>query len=186
MEKLLIVRHGQTEGDGSFKGNSQVQLSEEGVHTLFLVGKILEAMRYEPDVILSSTYPRAIQSALLLNNQEGPQYKMTEFDEVNVGNLVGKKAAIQLDEYDRNAAKNGAETSQEALARVKSGLDYLADLPFEKGIAVSHSMLMTLLYAFTEKAEGLPETQTMYNGCGFWLEFHPKLRITELFPDTID
>lgn len=183
MKTLLLLRHGQTDGSGVLKGKSDIRLNEDGRRTMALAGMILNRQGFVPDVILSSTILRAIESAALLNEIQAPQYVMPAFDELDVGALEGSAGGMDLDTYDQHAAANHAETSDQALSRALEGIEMLQELPSKTGLAVSHSILMMLLYNALPKAQGLPEMIPFCNGSGFFIRLDGQAEITGLFPE---
>lgn len=180
-----MLRHGQTETTGVFKGKSDVRLSEDGRKTMQVVSQFLEDENFLPDLIVSSTIFRAIESVALLNRIAAPQYAMPAFDELDVGRLEGTAAALDLDTYNAHAKENAAETSDEAIARVLEGIEMIGQLPGQEALVLSHSILMTILYTVLEKREDLPDLIPVYNGCGYWIDLDGCPAITGLFPASL-
>lgn len=183
MKKVILLRHGQTDGPSGMKGRIDVPISVEGLKTMKMAGYILNRQDDPVQLIVSGPLKRAIQSAQAINENDTRQVIMHEFDEVDIGKLEGKSGGIDLEDYDRNAQANQAENTTQALKRALLGIETLKAMDGQTIVVVTHSFLLVLIYLNLPKVQGLPAMIPMLNGCGFEIDLENEPVITKLFPD---
>ena len=189
MPEAIFIRHGHTESTiEGIKGRSDVSLSEEGMKEMLMTGLLLSTQTPLPDRIVASPLIRARQSAQILNSvykNSLPMEVSEDVNELDVGDWTGKAKALAFQEYEENWQTMHAESFESAQKRIVRELERLAQTGSKKIIVLSHSILMTLLYAMLPKTEGLPEMIPMMNGCGFVVSLEPVFQVTALFPNGI-
>ncbi len=103
--ELLLVRHGETEGESSIRyhGRNDVPLSELGRAQMRAVAAALASKRFTR--VFASTLSRAAEGARLIAGQSAPIVCLEEFAEVDFGLFEGLTAEeIRMrypDEFER-------------------------------------------------------------------------------------
>lgn len=182
MKYVLMIRHGQTDSPTGIKGRQEYDLSQEGIQTMNLVAMLMQYMQINPSLIVTSPLKRAIQSGQCVKSENQHMEIMEEFNEIDVGDLVGSTNEVDLDEYDANAQKNHAETSSHAVARAMKGLFKIKQKSGNISVVVSHSFLMTLLYLQLSKAKGMPFMVPLHHGFGYIIDLD-TMTIVQPFPN---
>lgn len=182
MKYALIIRHGQTDSPAGIKGRQEYDLSDEGKQTIGLVATLIDYMQLQKSLVVTGPLRRAIDSGKIINTTDAPFEQMAEFDEIDVGDLVGYSGEVDLDEYDANAKENHAETSAHAVSRAMKGLLKIKQKPGQAAIVVSHSFLMTLLYLQLQKAKGMPFMVPLNHGFGYLIDLD-TMTIVAPFPN---
>ncbi len=112
--ELLLVRHGETEGESSIRyhGRNDVPLSELGRAQMRAVAAALASKRFAR--VFASTLSRAAEGACLIAGESAPIVCLEEFAEVDFGLFEGLTAdEIRLrypDEFER-WSRAGLDTS---------------------------------------------------------------------------
>lgn len=78
---LYIVRHAKAEDRAIFMSDHDRQLTSDGVMAAARMGRYLQQKSIIPDVIISSTAPRAKDTAKLIGEQIGYSSEQIELDE---------------------------------------------------------------------------------------------------------
>lgn len=182
MKYVMIIRHGQTDSPTGIKGRQEYDLSDEGKQTMSLVAMLIDYMKVEKSLIVTGPLRRAIESGKILNTTNLPMEIMDDFNEIDVGDLVGHTGEVDLDEYDANAKDNHAETSTHAISRAMKGLLKIKQKQGQTAVVVSHSFLMTLLYLELQKAEHMPMMVPLNHGFGYVIDLD-TMTIVQPFPD---
>lgn len=189
MLELLIVRHGESEGNraGMFTGHGPSPLTDRGRRQAEAVGVALASPR--PDAVYVSDLPRALQTAEPLCARAGVTPVVTaEIRERDMGEFVGKRfEEIQSQHADGwNALVSrdpeyqppGGESHRACAARVARFLDTLRERHGEgrvvvvsHGVAIHH-MLWHLLIGAESHAVFVTENCAVHR-----LEFHRDGRV---------
>ncbi len=137
MTRLVLIRHGECEGAGTYIGRgSDVPLTGEGRDSLRRTGQILREGGYAPTRIITSSLHRAIESGHILAGELGigPSPRScppdSRLDETDFGLFEGLTYGEIIRDYPfpsnlwfkdpwRNAPPGG-ETAAETLDRVRS------------------------------------------------------------------
>ena len=147
LRRLVLVRHGETEGESSirFHGSADVALSAEGATQMQAVSS---ALGDEPvDLIVSSPMRRAWRSAWIVG-KGAPVRLESNFREIHFGRWEGlTREEIQaadpvLYEDWQNKSEGfefpGGEPRGEFRERVEKGLDSLLAAPVHAALVVAH------------------------------------------------
>lgn len=165
MLELLIVRHGESEGNaaGMFTGHGPSPLTERGRRQAEAVGVALSSP--SPDAVYVSDLPRALQTAEPLCTRAGVTPVVTaEIRERDMGEFVGKRfEEIQaqhaggwnaLVSRDPEYQPPGGESHRACCARVSRFLDALRErhtkgrvVVVSHGVAIHHMLWHLLIGA---------------------------------------
>lgn len=156
MGRLLLVRHGESEGnrDRSFTLTPDVPLTVTGREQARATAEWIAA-RYAPARLVSSPFVRARESAAILSARLGVGVEIEDaFRERSYGSLAGQPyaAAFRCPDYDPEVywtwrPPGGGETLLEVAARAGTALDGLARLaPDADVVVVSHGAVMLALW----------------------------------------
>ncbi|MBF0578520.1 histidine phosphatase family protein [Erysipelotrichaceae bacterium RD49] len=186
MRKAIFIRHGQTQSDVTgIKGRIDVDLSQEGIQQMAMIGYILSKQGQKPDLIVTSPLKRAQVAGQIINPGNLIQLLSEQVNELDLGQMAGQISELDLEKYEQERKQYHAESIREAIDRAMSLLNDLKDSEFQCVAIISHSILMTLLYQSLPKAQGLPASIPMLHGCGFEVSLEPEFKVINLFPDTL-
>ena len=156
--RLLLVRHGQTEWNKSyrFQGRTDIQLTDEGKRQAMLLSERL--LSWPPDVIYTSPLSRARFTASAIASRFGlDPIILPELEEINFGDWEGQSLiTLKVDNpiaYERWRSDpffnppEGGETWPEISSRLKRAVDVMLSSKFGRVIAVSHGGVIRALYA---------------------------------------
>lgn len=180
MTKIFLIRHGETEWNktGRLQGNSDVQLSSEGIRQAQLLSK--HAPFHAVDAIYSSDLSRAVTTAKILAAKfHLPVIKERGLRETNFGDWEGRYIHELTQEFpidfgyfftkpDKVKPPNG-ETFLECQARVTNALEeIIAEHESQSIIVVSHGaairlMLCAILYVPIRKMWWISQFNTALN-----------------------
>ncbi len=65
MLQLVLMRHAKSDWDASYGGDHERPLGERGVRSALIMGRLLAASEQIPDLVVTSTAKRAVQTAHL-------------------------------------------------------------------------------------------------------------------------
>lgn len=152
MQKLYLIRHGQSEANRLriVAGQHETPLSELGEQQAAAAGKALKTIGI--DLIVSSPQIRARQTAEIIALQLGMNptsiVKIDELKERNLGDLEGKSYAL-------NPASNGnvedvegvpnVEPLPDLFARAQKALSIIRQQPEQRILVVCHNGLGRML-----------------------------------------
>lgn len=71
MNTIYLVRHGIAEDTNLLRPDSERALTQEGIAKMHLIGKRLHKMGIKPNLVISSPYKRAVQTADILVEELG-------------------------------------------------------------------------------------------------------------------
>jgi broad specificity phosphatase PhoE len=155
MGRLLLVRHGESEGnrDGVFTRTSEVPLTDEGRTQVLATARWI-ASRYAPVEVVSSPFTRARQTAEIIAGVLGATLAVEEdLRERSYGTLAGQPyaAARGLAGYERSSwwawCPPEGETLVDVVARAGAVLDRVATAaPDRDVVIVSHGAVMMALW----------------------------------------
>lgn len=152
MIKLYLVRHGET--DYNLKGiiqNDDVELNDTGINQASTLKEKLNDIDY--DIIISSPYTRARQTAIIINIKNKPIIYNDMLIERDMGEL--KEKGMSYNSYNRefywdyelNLSDRGIESIQNVFKRVEEFIDYIKKNYNNKTIVVvSHSAIIRAIY----------------------------------------
>lgn len=151
MNKLYIVRHGQTEWNakGIIQGNSDIELNELGKRQAYELASKLDLS--DIDICICSPLKRARQTAdILVNNKIDIIYDES-IVERGFGNYEGK--SIEADfiykqwNYELNDSSEGMESVKDSLLRAKKFLYKVKkEYPNKNILIVSHACFIKVLH----------------------------------------
>ena len=153
MGRLLLVRHGESEGnrDRVFTETPEVGLTPTGEAQARATAAYIRA-HYAPEVLVSSSYLRARQTAEILNELlRLPHEVDDELRERDYGELAGKPYDTARPGFDPHSywrwAPPGGETLEAVAARVGRALDRIARRTgAADAVVVSHGGVMMALW----------------------------------------
>jgi uncharacterized phosphatase len=154
MKRLFIVRHGETEFNsrGVWAGQVETSLTNKGKHQAKLAGLNIKDNLPKFDLIISSPYTRAFDTAKIIANQlDYPvdQIVMNElFIERSYGNLEGKSNQVFFAKHEFKDIDQveGAETVKKMHDRAVKAVEYLKTRPENNILVVSHGTFGRALY----------------------------------------
>jgi broad specificity phosphatase PhoE len=127
VRELIVVRHGETEGnlEGIAQGRRPYPLTERGRDQARAVARFLGGVGWQPELWLTSPVVRCVETAAIVTAELGvaPAVEDAAFTEIDPGEAEGKPfgaTATGFEEY-------GGESDVELFARVGAGLDALPD-----------------------------------------------------------
>ena len=164
MGRLLLVRHGESEGNraGRFTLHPGIPLTDEGQEQVRAAACWIRA-RYAPRVIVSSPFARARQTADLLAGALGVTVKIEpDLRERNYGALAGQPYGTPRSGYDPAAywtwQPPDGETLLDVAERAGAALDRIASAdPVDDVVVVSHGAVMLALWRHVTGAWGGPQ-----------------------------
>jgi broad specificity phosphatase PhoE len=147
MKHLFYVRHGETEMNVAhlLSGAIETPLTEHGRQQAMAIGKEIRERLPKVDLIISSPYDRAYQTAVLIADQIGYPVDAIEknplFVERTYGVLEGTSNAhfMQPGNYHELDAVEGAETIEALQERAVRAFDYLTSLKQDTILVVAHN-----------------------------------------------
>lgn len=157
MTRIFLIRHGETEWNrqGKLQGQSNVNLSPEGVHQAQMLAEY--AYFKHADAIYSSDLHRAAATAEILAKKFGLRVrKMPELRETNFGEWEGKSISELAEKYPKDFGKfftapekfqpPQGESFLSSQARIINAMDRItANHDNENIIVVSHGAVIRLL-----------------------------------------
>lgn len=173
MGRLLLVRHGESEGnrDRIFTLTPDVPITARGAEQARASGVLLREC-YRPVHVVSSPYLRARQTAAVIADEIGHpgQIEVVEdLRERSYGDLAGQPYDTPRPDLDPERywewCPPGGETLDEVAHRVGAVLDALArDWPDEDVVVVSHGGVMLALHKHVQGAWSTPRRVTRNAG----------------------
>ncbi len=149
MEKLFLVRHGETiwNAERRYIGRTDLPLSEEGAKQARRLAQRFSTEKVE--IIFSSPLKRAIQTAEIIGKENGLKVEvLAELVEVDFGDWEGltyeeikQKFGDLIDRWLFSPSKveiPSGEKWESVTQRVKSFLDQMSHRPEKTGLAVTH------------------------------------------------
>jgi broad specificity phosphatase PhoE len=93
MTRLVLVRHGETEGQSSvrYHGRTDVPLSALGREQMARARQALGEQRF--DAVYASTLSRSVEAAVIIAGAESAVTRVAGFDEIDFGEWEGLTAA---------------------------------------------------------------------------------------------
>ena len=154
LERLILVRHGETEGQSSIRyyGATDIPLSDLGREQVRRAGERLAGEVFE--VVYTSSLSRASESARMLA-PDRPIRVEADFREVDFGRWEGltrEEIAVRdpelFDVWQRDLARfdyPGGEPRAEFRARIARGLDRLRESGASSALVVAHKGVVRTL-----------------------------------------
>lgn len=152
MKKVYFVRHGETASNVNRSWQDPAEpLNETGEAQVTVVAKRLKALTF--DKMIVSTIPRAIQTAEAIVAENNMPYELSDlFREIkpptsligathsNDAESVMSKFKVARVEFASDEAWyfEDEENATDFLNRIKKSLDYLAELPEDNILVVTH------------------------------------------------
>lgn len=154
--KIYFVRHGETNANAKqLHQDHTEELSKKGLQQARLVAERFSSIPV--DIILSSPYKRAQQTALEIEKKVGKpiEYLKTLHEIRKSSELLGKKfdhpevlrirEVIKSNSNDATYKHSDEETFAEARLRAQKVLEYLATLKYKNIVCVSHGDFLPLI-----------------------------------------
>jgi broad specificity phosphatase PhoE len=156
MGKLIMVRHGESEGNAirRFTTSGEAKITDLGRRQALEAAVRIKLM-YKPILVIASTFARARETGLIIASELGIPIEYEEqFREMSLGDLAGKPYdSIANDPtFDPKRswvwrAPNG-ESHEDVLKRVSPVLDAVAKkYPDDEIVVVSHGGVMRAVWA---------------------------------------
>lgn len=154
MEKLIVVRHGETNYnvEGRYCGRTDIGLNEKGHEQAKILAQKLHDMSI--DIIISSTLRRAEETASIISNElKLPVIEMDEFVEKYVGVYEGLTKEEAKNKYplmwERNAPE-GAESLESVEERVFKALNTIGNeyVGNKNVLIVTHGFISKVIYKY--------------------------------------
>ena len=179
MGKLIMVRHGESEGNAirRFTTSGEAKITELGRRQA-LEAAVRIKLKFHPILVIASTFARARETGLIIAAELGIPIEYEErFREMSLGDLAGKPYdSIAKDPtFDPKRswvwrAPNG-ESHEDVMKRVAPVLDAVAKkYPDDEIVVVSHGGVMRAVWAHVT---GKWEDAHVPPNCGiFVIEHH--------------
>ena len=153
MGRLLLIRHGESEGnrDRVFTRTPEVPLTPTGRQQARETAQFVRE-RYEPALLVSSPFTRARQTAEIIGEVLGLQHSVEEdLRERSYGEYAGLPYDTVRPQFDSKAYWDwrppGGETLEEVAVRVGRALDRIsASAHHHDVVVVSHGAVMMALW----------------------------------------
>lgn len=141
MRELVVVRHGESEGNarGLAQGRVHFPLTPLGERQAAAVAELMRSLGWQPDLVVTSPLLRCVQTAEIVAERLGAPDPVADeaFTEIDCGTATGRPFAELAKEhkefFDRPAsqwlgfAELGGESDAELVERVARGLDALPE-----------------------------------------------------------
>jgi len=153
--KLILVRHGESEGnrDRLFTTSPSARLTELGREQALQAARLI-ARTFQPQTIVASPYARARETAEIIGRELSLEVVVQEgLHEQSYGELAGKAYDVVFDDpgYDTTRPwlyrPPGGETREEVRLRVAPVFEKLAASCEGEVVIVSHGGVMQALWA---------------------------------------
>ena len=156
MGKLIMVRHGESEGNAirRFTTSGEAKITDLGRRQA-LEAAVRIKLKFQPILVIASTFARARETGLIIAAELGiPIEYEAEFREQSLGDLAGKpyESIANDPTFDPKRswvwrAPNG-ESHEDLLKRVAPVLDAVAKkYPDDEIVVVSHGGVMRAVWA---------------------------------------
>ena len=185
MGKLIMVRHGESEGNAirRFTTSGDAKITELGrrqAHEAALRIKL----KFQPTLVIASTFARARETGRIIAVELGiPIQYEAEFREQSLGDLAGQPYESIANEPTFDPRRPwvwrapGGESHEDVLRRVAPVLDRVAgQFPNEEIVIVSHGGVMRSVWAHVT---GKWENAHVPPNCGIVLIEHESGRYRE-------
>jgi broad specificity phosphatase PhoE len=156
MGKLILVRHGESEGNAlrRFTDSPEVNITELGRHQAHDAAQRIKAA-YRPRLVVASPYRRAHETARIIAAELALEVELAhDFREQSLGALAGQSYDVVRDDPTFDAARSwlwrpqGGESQADVRARSGPLLDKYASLfASDEIVIVSHGGVMRALWA---------------------------------------
>lgn len=143
MDKLILVRHSETEGQ-----HEDSPLTKGGIRQAQVLAAFLDKYGYDMDRIITSPYLRAVETIKPFARKKGIQIETDERLEERVLShdpLDDWEEVLHETFQDPHLKLNGGESSIEAKDRVLSLIDELENQDCGNVLLVTHGNLLALL-----------------------------------------
>ena len=146
MKQLFVLRHGHCESNidkvMNFDPSLKNSLTSLGIMQSRATLANLSKMAF--DVIYSSEFPRAIETARIVNEAHNLELKIDSRLNENRRGFEGKKSSFWKEKmknsnYDFTKRFDGGESFNEMFLRIKDFIDEIKELNYENILIVSHS-----------------------------------------------
>lgn len=160
--KLYFARHGQTNSNAQAvnqpTAGEDEPLSELGIQQASALAEQLKNETF--DLILSSPFKRALQTAEIVNKYHGLEVGVGDkWREVQTAGYVDMNVWHHLFDFGKNASTENKESLMDFFERIYEALDELVSLhQDEEVLVVSHGGVQHALFAY---ANNLPLTRNM-------------------------
>jgi len=187
MGKIIFVRHGEPDDfdkDGERLGNMNSLLTERGQSEARLAGDVIKSL-YNPKHLISSTSPRAYQTAQIINKQIGKNVEIKEIgiDEEMAADVLPIPPKMPQETIDKAIA-----TLPEAYAEAKRTIEALKSKKLDGDVIhTTHSQRMTMIH-WTLLHDREPTSKEYF---AFWKNYkddlekpqlqHPNTRFCKMF-----
>ncbi|ASF39616.1 2,3-bisphosphoglycerate-dependent phosphoglycerate mutase [Halobacillus alkaliphilus] len=161
MDKLILVRHSETEGQ-----HEDSPLTKSGVRQAQVLANFLDQSGYEIDHIISSPFLRAIETIKPFALSKGLSIKTDERLEERILShepLDDWEEVLHDTFKDPELKFSGGESSQEAKKRILSLVDELEQEDCGNVLLVTHGNLLALLLQKYNREIGFYEWKRLSN-----------------------
>ncbi|MCL2570077.1 MAG: histidine phosphatase family protein [Firmicutes bacterium] len=184
--KIIFVRHGEPDdfdNDGNHLGNPKCLLTEIGQEEAKQAGIVIKNA-YNPKYLISSTSPRAYQTAQIINEQIGKNFEILEIgvDEEMQPNTVPYPLKISKETF-----KKAIVTLSQAYTEAKRIIMELLSKEFNGDVIhITHDQRMIMLhwlvlYNRKPKPEEYLNFWNNYKNTELSQHQHPKTRHCKMF-----
>jgi broad specificity phosphatase PhoE len=156
MSKLILVRHGESEGNAlrRFTDSPEVNITGLGRRQALEAAQRIKAA-YRPRLVVASPYRRAHETARIIAAELGLEVELAhDFREQSLGALAGQSYEVVQDDPTFDAARSwlwrpqGGESQADVRARSGPLLDkYASRFAGDEIVIVSHGGVMRALWA---------------------------------------
>jgi len=182
MGKLILVRHGESEGNRirHFTSSPDAAITEHGRRQAYEAALRIKSL-FKPTLIVTSPYYRARETARIIKEQVGAPVEIEQnFREQSLGRLAGKPYDLVRDDPNFKPERlwewrpPGGESQEDVRARIAPVFDRIARAHADRELViVSHGGVMVALWAHVT---GQWEGAHMPANCGIVLVEHDGSR----------
>lgn len=158
MKKIYFVRHGESETNaGMISKGAMSRLTEKGVEQAYSIAE--RCAKLPVDVIVSSTIPRAMETAEIINSKISKPIEYSNFfverrrpsEQTGITRSDSKYLAIDetiLENFSKTGYRYSDEENFEDLKkRADEAFEYLENRPEENILVLTHGFFMRIVLA---------------------------------------
>lgn len=182
MGKLIMVRHGESEGNAirRFTTSGDAKITELGRRQAHEAARRIK-LKFQPTLVIASTFARARETGLIIAAElRIPIEYEAEFREQSLGDLAGQPYESVANDPTFDPKRSwawrapGGESHEDVLRRVAPVLDRVArQYPDDEIVIVSHGGVMRSVWAHVT---GKWENARVSPNCGIVLIEHESGR----------
>jgi broad specificity phosphatase PhoE len=147
--KLLIARHGESEDDiiDAFGGWADFDLTQKGLDQAKNIAERIAALGEKFDIILSSPFKRANQTAKVVSEKLGVKIEVFEYikERNTYGVMTGmvkaeaaKKYPWLMESFNKWEYVDGQERAEDILTRAGKAYEFIQKMGYSSAVLITH------------------------------------------------